>query len=42
MDFNLPKQAYVNKFIPKNKFFLKASVNSKLKQENRLIASTGY
>lgn len=33
MDFNLPKQAYVDKFIPKSKFFLKAAVNSKLKQE---------
>lgn len=33
MDFNLPKQAYVNKFIPKNKFFTKTTVNSKLKQE---------
>jgi hypothetical protein len=33
MDFNLPKQAYVNKFIPKNKFFTKINVNSKLKQE---------
>jgi hypothetical protein len=33
MDFNLPKRAYVNKFIPKNKFFSKTVVNSKLKQE---------
>lgn len=33
MDFNLPKQAYVNKFIPKNKFFTKTNINSKLKQE---------
>jgi hypothetical protein len=29
----LPKESFVNKFIPKNIFFKKAAVNSKLKQE---------
>lgn len=33
MEFLLPKQAYVHKFIPKNKFFEKAAVNTRLKQE---------
>jgi hypothetical protein len=33
MEFNLPKEAYVNKFIAKNKFFGKTLVNSKLKNE---------
>lgn len=33
MDFLLPKQAYVHKFIPKNKFFEKAAINTKLKKE---------
>lgn len=33
MNFNLPKEAYVNKFIPKNKFFGNALVNTKLKDE---------
>ena len=31
--FNLPTRAFVNKFIPKSKFFEKAQVNSKLQQE---------
>ncbi|MCG1037297.1 DUF4391 domain-containing protein [Polaribacter sargassicola] len=31
--FNLPTRAFVNKFIPKTKFFEKAQVNSKLQQE---------
>jgi hypothetical protein len=31
--FNLPKKAFVNRFIPKSKFFEKAQVNSKLQQE---------
>lgn len=31
MDFKLPKQAFVNKFIPKNKFFSKAIINTKIK-----------
>jgi len=30
--FNLPKKAFVNRFIPKSKFFEKAQVNSKLQQ----------
>lgn len=33
MDFTLPEQAYVHKFIPKNKFFEKAVVNTRLKKE---------
>ncbi len=33
MDFTLPEQAYVHKFIPKNKFFEKAVLNTKLKKE---------
>ncbi len=33
MDFKLPKQAYLHKFIPKNKFFDKTKVNTKLKKE---------
>lgn len=33
MDFLLPEQAYIHRFIPKNKFFEKAVVNSKLKKE---------
>lgn len=31
--FNLPNKAFVDKFIPKSKFFQKASVNSKIQQE---------
>lgn len=31
--YTLPAQAYINKFIPKNKFFEKAVVNTKLKNE---------
>ncbi len=31
--FNLPESTIVNRFIPKSKFFEKATVNSKLKQE---------
>ncbi|WP_282073957.1 DUF4391 domain-containing protein [Polaribacter atrinae] len=31
--FNLPQKAFVNKFIPKSKFFEKAKVNSKIQQE---------
>jgi hypothetical protein len=31
--FNLPKKAFVNRFIPKSKFFEKAQVNSKLQQQ---------
>lgn len=33
MDFLLPEQAYIHRFIPKNKFFEKAVVNTKLKKE---------
>ena len=33
MNFNLPKQAYLHRFIPKNKFSDKASVSTKLKKE---------
>lgn len=33
MDFTLPEQAYVHRFIPKNKFFGKAVLNTKLKKE---------
>lgn len=33
MDFTLPEQAYVHKFIPKNKFFEKTVLNTKLKKE---------
>jgi hypothetical protein len=33
MDFKLPKQAYLHKFIPKNKFFDKTKVNTQLKKE---------
>ncbi|MEI7604499.1 MAG: DUF4391 domain-containing protein [bacterium] len=33
MIFNLPKQAYVNRFVPKSKFFEKIVINTKLKQE---------
>ena len=33
MEFNLPKQAYVHRFIPKNKFFEKTTINSSLKKE---------
>jgi hypothetical protein len=33
MEFNLPNSALVNRFIPKNKFFEKAIVNTKLKNE---------
>ena len=32
MNFSLPNQSLVNKFIPKNKFFTHGSVNSKIKQ----------
>lgn len=31
--YTLPDKAYINKFIPKNKFFEKAIVNTKLKNE---------
>ena len=31
--YTLPAQAYINKFIPKNKFFEKVVVNTKLKNE---------
>ena len=31
--YSLPPQAYINKFIPKNKFFEKALVHTKLKNE---------
>lgn len=33
IDLQLPSQAYIDKFIPKNKFFEKAVVNTKLKSE---------
>ena len=33
MDFKLPKEAFVNKFIPKSKFFGKAILNTRLKNE---------
>lgn len=33
MEFNLPKETFVNKFIPKNKFFEKANVSNKIKIE---------
>jgi len=33
MKFNLPEKSFVNKFIPKSKFFEKAVVNTKLKNE---------
>jgi len=33
MEFVLPEQAYVHKFIPKTKFFTKTVVNTKLKKE---------
>ena len=33
MELNLPQKALVNRFIPKNKFFEKAVVNTKLKNE---------
>ena len=33
MNLKLPKDAFVNKFIPKNKFFDKVFVNSKVKKE---------
>lgn len=33
MNFKLPEQAYVHKNIPKNTFFTRASVNTKLKKE---------
>jgi hypothetical protein len=32
-NLNLPKEAYVNKFIPKNKFYGKAALSSKLQKE---------
>lgn len=31
--FNLPQKSYVNRFIPKSKFFEKAKVSSKIQQE---------
>ncbi len=31
--YTLPDKAYINKFIPKNKFFEKAIVNTRLKNE---------
>ncbi len=33
MNFNLPKQAYLHRFIPKSKFFDKAVIDTKLKKE---------
>ncbi len=33
MNFKLPNSTYVNKFVAKNKFFQKAVINSKLKQD---------
>lgn len=33
MEFNLPKNSLVEKFIPKNKFFSKTIINTKLKDE---------
>lgn len=33
MEFALPPQAFVNRFVPKSKFFEKAVVNTKLKKE---------
>ncbi len=33
MNFNLPQQAYLHRFIPKNKFSDKTEVNTKLKKE---------
>jgi hypothetical protein len=33
MDFNLPKETFVNKFIPKSKFFGKTILNTRLKNE---------
>ncbi len=33
MEFVLPSQAFVNRFVPKSKFFEKAIVNTKLKKE---------
>lgn len=33
MEFTLPPQAFVNRFVPKSKFFEKAVVNTKLKKE---------
>ena len=33
MDFNLPEQAHVQTFVPKNTFFTRAVVNTKLKKE---------
>lgn len=33
MEFNLPKNSLVDKFIPKNKFFTKTIINTKLKDE---------
>ena len=33
MDFKLPEASYVNKFIPKGKFFERSSINTKLKKE---------
>lgn len=33
MEFTLPKQSYVHKVVPKSKFFSRAKVNTKLKQE---------
>jgi len=33
MNLNLPQQSYVNKFIPKNKFYEQANFGSRLLQE---------
>jgi len=33
MNFNLPKNTLVDKFIPKNKFFSKTILNSKIKDD---------
>ncbi len=33
MDFKLPEASYVNKFIPKGKFFERSTINTKLKKE---------
>jgi hypothetical protein len=33
MDFNLPAQSFVNKFIPKNKIFGKVILNTKIRNE---------
>ena len=40
-NLKFPKKAYVNKFIPKNKFYGKAALSSKLQKELKGLVSRG-